>query len=101
VDTVEAAGSLPAQASSGHNTLLDSVLGHDDDDSIWMPPACMPDSEGPSQEAEPAVLPPSKQPDVPLQSALLSSGKPDDCPSFKLHQALMIAFQDCPLSEGR
>lgn len=32
--------------SSDHNTLLDSVLGHDDDDSIWMPPASLPDSEG-------------------------------------------------------
>ena len=69
-----AADSLPAQASSGHNTLLDSVLGHDDDDSIWMPPASMPGSEGPSQEAEPAVLPPTRGQDVPLQSGLQSSG---------------------------
>ena len=74
VGTEGAADSLPAQASSGHNTLLDSVLGHDDDDSIWMPPASMPGSEGPSQEAEPAVLPPTRGPDVPLQSGLQSSG---------------------------
>lgn len=52
---------------SGHNTLLDSVLGHDEDDSIWMPPASMPDSEGPSQEA--AVLPAAGGQDMPLQSA--------------------------------
>ncbi len=71
VGTEEAAGSLPAEGSSGHNTLLDSVLGHDDDDSIWMPPASMPGSEGPSQEA---VLPPTRGQDLPLQSALLSSG---------------------------
>ncbi len=74
VGTVQAAGSHPAPASSGRNTLLDSVLGHDDDDSIWMPPASMPGSEGPSQEAEPAVLPPTRGQDLPLQSALLSSG---------------------------
>jgi hypothetical protein len=74
VGTMEAAGSLPAQASLGHNMLLNSVLGHDDDDSIWMPPASMPGSEGPSQEAEPAVLPPTRGQDLPLQSALLSSG---------------------------
>ena len=52
---------------SDHNTLLDSVLGHDEDDSIWMPPASMPDSEGPSQEA--AVLPAAGGQDMPLQSA--------------------------------
>ena len=74
VGTEGATDSLPAQASSGHNTLLDSVLGHDDGDSIWMPPASMPGSEGPSQEAEPAVLPPTRGHDLPLQSALLSSG---------------------------
>ena len=47
-----------AAGSSGHNTLLDSILGHDDDDSIWMPPASLPDSQGPSQGAEPAGSPP-------------------------------------------
>lgn len=35
-----------AAGSSDHNTLLDSVLGQDDDDSIWMPHASLPDSEG-------------------------------------------------------
>lgn len=74
VGTEGPADSLAAEGSSGHNMLLDSVLGHDDDDSIWMPPASMPGSEGPSQEAEPAVLPPTRGQGLPLQSALLSSG---------------------------
>ena len=82
VATEEAACSLPAEASSGHNTLLDSVLGHDDDDSIWMPPASMPGSEGPSQEAEPVVLPPARGQNLPLQSALLSSGTANLTPAL-------------------
>ena len=54
--------------SSGHNTLLDSILGHDDDDSIWMPPASLPDSQAPSQAgAEPAGLPDQEAKDTSLQ----------------------------------
>lgn len=56
--TVQRAPAAAAGAeSSDHNTLLDSVLGHDDDDSIWMPPAFLPDSEGPTAAAQPASLP--------------------------------------------
>ncbi|KAL0023275.1 hypothetical protein WJX77_002228 [Trebouxia sp. C0004] len=78
VDAEEAAGRLHAEGSSGQNTVLDSVLGHDDDDSIWMPHATVPGSQGTSQEAEPAVLPPTRGQDLPLQSALLSSGNAQD-----------------------
>lgn len=68
----EAAGA----GSSDHNTLLDSVLGHDDDDSIWMPPASLPNSEGHGEaEAKPANLPSEGGQHMPLQMQAPTSGR--------------------------
>ena len=62
--------------SSDHNTLLDSVLGHDDDDSIWMPPASLPDSEGPNEGGvKPANLPSQRGQDMPLQLQAPMAGR--------------------------
>ena len=62
--------------SSDHNTLLDSVLGHDDDDSIWMPHASLPDSQGPNQEgAKPASLPSQGGQDMPLHLQASTAGR--------------------------
>ena len=62
--------------SSDHNTLLDSVLGHDDDDSIWMPPASLPDSEGQNEGAvKPANLPSQGGQDMPLQLQAPMAGR--------------------------
>lgn len=58
--------------SSDHNTLLDSVLGHDDDDSIWMPPASLPDSEGGPHEGGQ---------DMPLQLPAPTAGGATSSPS--------------------
>ena len=65
--------------TSGQSALLDSILGHDDDDSIWMPPASIPDSQEPSPGAEPAALPAAGGQDLPLQPELLSAGTPRTC----------------------
>ena len=59
--------------SSDHNTLLDSVLGHDDDDSIWMPPASLPESQE-AAAAEAASLPAEGGQDMRLQTHMPTAG---------------------------
>ena len=76
-----AAGGTPAHGAGQGTTLLDSILGHDDDDSIWMPPASMPDSAGGSQGApcergQPAALPVEAIQDQALQAVPPSPGTP-------------------------
>lgn len=44
-------------ASAAANQVADDVLGHDDNDSIWMPNSSLPDSQGPSQEPQSKDLP--------------------------------------------
>ena len=82
-----AAAAATAEAgSSGHNTLLDSILGHDDDDSIWMPPASLPDSQGHSQGAAPAQV--SSQSKEEMQATALAGV----CPLCTLAVSLLALF---------
>ena len=73
-DRARSGGAMSADGSGRNSMLLDSVLGHDDDDSIWMPPACLPESEGPFQAEEPTILPTTGGQDLPLQPGLPSPG---------------------------
>lgn len=73
-ENVQRDTTLARADSSEHNTLLDSVLGHDDDDSIWMPPASLPDSQGPNAGAEPASLPAEGGQNMPLQTHMPTAG---------------------------
>lgn len=74
--------SAAAPAASGvapsAQQLLDDVLGHDDDDSIWMPPASLPESQGPSQQPEAKdlpALPASRAVQLPLMSVGPGAGQ--------------------------
>ena len=71
--------------SSAHNTLLDSVLGQDDDDSIWMPPASLPDSEQPKEGGvKPANLPSQGGQAMPLQLQAATAGRATSCHGLTL-----------------
>ena len=69
----------PAQSSAADRSafaqqLLDDVLGHDDTDSIWPPPASLPDSQSPSQEPQakaPDALRASGAVDMPLMPSAI------------------------------
>lgn len=71
IETMQQPGqsSAAADGSAFAQQLLDDVLGHDDTDSIWPPPASLPDSQSSIQEPQakaPDALPASGAVSMPL-----------------------------------